>query len=140
MIRPLAIFDADFPDDTIDDDDEIVRFGGRNVAHAIQEMLHSDGYKLTEPEYEHEHGWTFHATRNGFEAWFQIQGGGGRYYLSTKSMQLFKFTRKAKAAYAGVLRTVSSGLNADPRIRDVLWYSHMNPPGELGSTDPVVSG
>jgi hypothetical protein len=138
-IRPLAVFVADFPDDAVvDDNDYIVIASGRGIADAISSMLRKAGYELTEPEHEPEHGWTFYAKGEKTKMWFQVQDIVTECYLSTENMMPFKFRRSVKQAYVAFMKTLNAGLNADPRFRNVLWHTRMNPPGEVGVSDPLI--
>ncbi|HEY3697327.1 hypothetical protein [Phenylobacterium sp.] len=137
-VRPVVRFEADFPDDSIcDEDGFVIGWGGRNVVDAISEVLRKAGYALTEPEEEPEHGWTFHANRHGTEVWFQVQAAG-EYYLDTVHMGLFKFTRKSKQAYVNTLNLINAWIQQDPRFRNIHWHTMGMPPEEMGTSGPVV--
>ncbi len=72
MIRNLATFRADFPDDQIDDDNDIVQYGGKGVTEAIREMLVGLGYGVSEPIHAHEHGWELHIEAQERNLWCQV--------------------------------------------------------------------
>jgi len=136
-IRPLAIVKADFPDDSIEDDNDIVQFEGRGVATVLAEMLRRAGYVVTEPEHQHEHGWDFYAEIGKRRFWFQVQIAD-ECYISSAIQNWFSFRKINKRAYAAALATLNSGMKADPRFRDILWHSKLSPPGEVGWKNPVA--
>jgi len=138
-IRPVAIVKADFPDDSIEDEFDIIQFPGRGIATALAEILRRAGYVVTEPEHQHEHGWDFYADLGKRKFWFQAQVADDC-YVHSAIQNWFSFRKINKQAYAAALATLNSGMKADPRFQEVLWYSKLTPPGEVGWRDPVVEG
>ena len=121
-IRGFAEIIAEFPDDTVEEDDEIVLFGGQNVALAIGETLTSLGYTVTPPVHRFEYGWDFNVTAEGKRVWMQVSYLGDRdYVLSTEFIPKFSLFVSKKQIYAEMLERLNKALAADPRFESVGW-------------------
>jgi hypothetical protein len=122
-IRPWATFRADFPCDMIENDNDIVQFGGRNVAVAIGEMLERLGCVVSEPIYAHEHGWEIEVFADGRNLWCQVTDLNV-YLIYLKDNVLFEGKgRNANPIYVDTLRKFDEALQADPRFHDVSWFT-----------------
>lgn len=121
-IRGFAEIVADFPDDTVEEDDEIVLFGGRNMAEAIGEMLTKLNYEVSPPVHRFEYGWDFEVTSEGKRVWMQVSYLGDRdYVLSTDFIPKFGLFVSKKQIYAEMLNRLNQALAADPRFESVGW-------------------
>ncbi len=134
--RPNVWFAADFPDDTVyDDDGNELQFAGQNVAKAIGEILAAYGYRMEEPENEEHKGWSMNAHRNGLRFWMLVTAIDG-FILQTQDM-----TRRLwpdRAAFPAFLRDLHAGLSADPRFSQLRWWAKEWPPEEEESfPEPV---
>ncbi|MGD9647233.1 MAG: hypothetical protein AB7U73_16090 [Pirellulales bacterium] len=76
-LEKFITFSATLPDDTeYDENEEIVRPGGRNVAELLREELHSRGVECGSV-YEHSfYGWAFDAEYSGLPFWLMLQWPG----------------------------------------------------------------
>jgi hypothetical protein len=139
QIRPCAEFCADFPDDSVEDDDgEIIQFGGRGVAEAIAAMLRGAGFEVSAPEHQHEHGWDFEVEAHGRRTWFQISLIDD-FILQSKFYGSFFTGGRDKKLYAEVLTRLNDGLVADPRFTNVRWQTARDLNRDApGTASPVV--
>lgn len=113
---------AEFPDDTIEEDGEIVQFGGRNAAEAIGEMLIRLGYAVSPPIHRYEYGWDFDVTHEGKRVWMKVSYLGARdYVLSTEFIPKFSLFGGKMQFYAEMLDRLSKELVSDPRFEEVGW-------------------
>lgn len=124
-VRPWAELRTDLPSDQIDDEHDIVQFGGRGVAEAIGGLLAAQGYEVSQPEYAGEHGWEFdfHALERRF--WRQVTETD-RILLLCIDMTSSPFgaiSRKPPhPAYVEVMTLLDRELANDPRFHDLAWY------------------
>jgi hypothetical protein len=134
--RPNAWFNADFPDDTVyDDDGNEAQFAGRNVAEAIAKILTARGYSVDVPENWDENGW-----------WLRARGKGCSFSVLITAIEDFILQTKDmtwrlwpdRAAFVEFLRHLQAGLNADPRFSQLRWFVANWPPTEAESfADPI---
>lgn len=137
-IRPCAAFSADFPDDMIEEDGEIVQFGGRGVAEAVAVMLQHLGYDVSPPEHQHEHGWDFEIKVKTDRVWMQISDLGD-FILITRYFPGFGlFKKNSDDIYPEMLTRLNGALAGDPRFSNIRWQFHSDvDSGTPGARDPV---
>lgn len=136
-IRPCAEFSADFPDDMIEEDGQIVQFGGRGVAEAIASMLQGLGYEVSVPEHQHEHGWDFDVKVQKDRVWMQVSDLGD-FILSTEYFPSFGLFKKPSDIYPQLLTRLNGELAADPRFSSIRWqFLRDVDSGAPGAKDPV---
>ena len=134
-IRPCAEFRTDIPSDMVEDEHDIVQFGGRAVAMAVGEMFAGLGYKVEEPSYEGEHGWDLRVQRGDFCLWLEFTEIE-EMILQTKDVT--PRSKRSAKAYGDALIELNEALSSDPRFHDVLWYSQVAlTSGQGGSSSPV---
>ena len=56
-LRPDVQFRSGFPDDTVENGDDIVEWPGRNIAEALKAALERLGYRVSEPVSMEHVGW-----------------------------------------------------------------------------------
>jgi hypothetical protein len=123
ILRTSAQFHADFPDDTIENEHDIVQFGGRNVAEAIGEILKGFGYGVEPPEYAGEHGWEFSIKAGKRRIWFQITMGDPAFLLMTQDTGIFSRGRpENRRLLAEILTRLHDALASDSRFDRIFWY------------------
>ena len=71
-LRSEIEFRSGFPDDTVEDDEDIVQWPGLNIAAALKMPLEQLGYRVSEPIHAHEHGWELDIWRGRKRLWLQI--------------------------------------------------------------------
>lgn len=135
-IRSRAEIVADFPDDSIEDDDDIIQFGGRGLAEAIVEMLRRLGYEVSTPEHRDEHGWDFTVRSNRKKVWMQVTDLRTEYVLSTDYIWSLRAFLSKEQMYAPLLRRLNQEFARDPRFKNVSWYGAYEPGGR-GAANPV---
>ena len=118
-ISNKAQIGADFPDDTVWVDDEIVLWGGKNVTVAIGEILTRLGAEVSEPILE-DNGWALNISYKGRNPWCLIHDGGEGFiyfYMDDRWG-----ARGDMAAYVELIVQLNAELHRDPRFDDIRWY------------------
>jgi len=139
-VYPYAEFDADFPDDQVDEGGHVKFFPGRNVAEAIAEILRRTGLNPAEPEHLDVHGWGFHTKFKKHSMWIQLSTSeDAHFYMYTWNSSSFidRLTKAAKMIHPEFLIVLSRELNADPRFHGITWFSRDDRNREAGSAKPV---
>lgn len=121
LIRPCAEFTPDFPDDRIEEDGEIIQFGGRGVAEAISTSLRGHGYEVTPPEHQGEYGWDFEVRVQKRRIWILISDLGDGFILQSRCYAGLFPRRQDETIYAEVLNRLNEALIADGRFGNVRW-------------------
>nr|MEA2798018.1 hypothetical protein [Phenylobacterium sp.] len=130
-VKPWAVFFADFPDDQIENEREIVIFGGRNVALAIGEILARLGCEVSTPEYGGERGWEFGATFEGQRFWCLVSSFRPAFFMNFEGPSIFLSSpRRDQPGYVAIAQRLSDALAQDPRFHDIQWYSREEGPPE----------
>ena len=130
-LRPNVWFKADFPDDTVyDQDGNEVQFAGQNVAEAVAKTLTAYGYSMEEPESWDENGWSLNAHWKGRRFWMLVTAIDD-FILQTKNMTWRLWPDRA--AFVEFLLHLQAGLNADPRFSQLRWFAADWPPSEAES-------
>jgi hypothetical protein len=119
-----AEFRTDFPDDLVRNGDEVVQFGGQNVAEAVKELITGLGYDVKGPENGDEHGWWLYINPEDRQLWVQVTDLPPDVILMTEDITFFMnrwFSKNGHLyrEFAGKLRTA---LEADPRFHHVRWF------------------
>lgn len=143
MVRvyPNAEFEADFPNDQVDEDGRVAIFPGRNVSEAIAELVRGAGVKADEPEHQHEHGWAFVAKYESRSIWVEIcTFEDQQFHMYAKYGGLLGFLPSTKRAHREFLTLLSRVLNGDPRFRNVVWFSNRDDRHDFGSPVPIEEG
>ena len=126
--RNKALIGADFPDDMVEVDGEIVEWGGKGIAVAITDILRRLGAEVSEPIDEDEHGWGLDIDYKGRMPWCLIQDGGGHFYFHIDDRW-----GRDRPEYVELLLGLNEGLHGDPRFHDVRWYGR----GDLNWNGPT---
>ncbi len=122
-IRSWANALADFPDDSIEDEIDFVRFPGGNVAAAIKEILERLGCTVSEPIHAYENGWELDISADGRNLWCKVTLIN-RYLICLKDNVSFESKKRGpNPTYVDMLRKFDDALQADPRFHDVTWFA-----------------
>ncbi len=113
---------ADFPDDQLEKDGEIVRPGGMGVAEAIAQLLSQAGLSVSEPSLDFEHGWEFFAEVDGRRFWVLVTDLDQTKLIQTRDVSPFaRRLFRGQAAYANFLKEMYRMLSDDARFSSVQW-------------------
>ena len=136
ILRPVVEFRSGFPDDTVEDDDEIVQWPGRNIAEFLKATLESLGYRVSEPVHAHEHGWELDIWRGPKRLWLQVSVlDEEECYLTAenKTSWLWPDVRLFRA----FLSDLQIAIERDSRFSPVGWYPKGGPtPGRIPAAGP----
>ena len=120
QIYPNAEFAADFPDDMVEKDGEIVQFPGRNVAEALAGMLRAKGYQPSPLLDEAQRGWSFEVPVERRRVWLLVSQIDDFILQTERHAGLFPRMRDEEI-HAEVLTALHEGMSADPRFADIKW-------------------
>ena len=133
IIRQWAEFTSDLPDDFIEDEHDIIQYGGKSVAAAIGEHLRALGCEVSEPIYADEHGWELDIVAGKRKLWCQVTQIEKWLITFEQAPVLFDFFKKIRPEYLDMLSRLADALAADPRFHDVRWFApdevHTEAPG-----------
>jgi hypothetical protein len=132
-VKPWVAFTTDLPDDQIEDGhNNIVLFGGRNVAAAIGEVFTRLGCKVADPENAGENGWEFALTyQESHRFWCQVNSTSYPVFrLLFEDMSRRPRAAPNAAAYAELAVKLTAALRNDPQFHDVTWWSAKEGPPE----------
>ena len=133
IVRSLATFQADFPDDSVADDFDVVLCGGKNVAEAIRAILLSEGCTDDKLRYGGAHGWELTFAYRGYPLWMQIVQLD-HYILNCKESPGFG-DGSDSAPHLNILQMLNEKLRRDGRFRDIVWYRHQDYSGNNEGSD-----
>src|ERR1700744_1748770 len=122
IVKPCAEFKADFPDDQIEQNGEIVELGGRNVAEAIADIFRKLGSHIEKIEGDYR-GWWCSFTYEGLALEFQLID------LSSHYLFVLHEPLRARPDYALFLHALldlDKNLRLEGRFHDLLWYGYEN--------------
>ena len=124
-LRDSVEFLADFPDDTVcDDNGDEVQFAGENVARTIAELLTKRGYEVSEPENCLEFGWELGALRSKSRFWMRITKIEEFVIVTQDMTRRLWPKREPFAAFLGDLHAV---LQSDVRFSRIRWFQDALP-------------
>ena len=132
-VKPWIAFLTTLPDDQVEDGhNNIVLFGGRNVAVAIGEIFTRLGYKVGEPEHAGENGWEFALTyKESHRFWCQVNSTSYPVFrLLFEDMSFRPRSARNAAAYGELALKLAAALRNDPQFHDVTWWSAKEGPPE----------
>lgn len=137
-VFPNAEFDADFPNDAIEEDGDITVFAGQNVAKAIAEIMRRAGFEPDAP-WNEENGWGFHTNFKKRPIWIGVSSFEDEHFHMFVEDASFmdRFMGYAKKAHREFLVVLSRELQADPRFRNITWFADRDRDHEFGSPVPV---
>jgi len=115
---------ADFPDDQLEQDGEIMRPEGMGVAVAIAQLLRQAGVSVSEPSLDFEHGWESVAERDGRKFWILVTDLERTKLIQTRDVSPFvRRLFSGQAAYASFLNELYQSLSDDLRFESVKWIN-----------------
>jgi hypothetical protein len=120
IVRSLATFQADFPDDCVEDDFNIVLVGGKNVTEAIRDILVAQGCTDAKLLYGGEHGWELTFAYEGYPLWMQVVQLD-HYILVCKESPI-PGDGSESVPHLKVLLMLNERLRQDGRFHDLVWY------------------
>jgi hypothetical protein len=137
-VKPWVKFRADFPSDMIEEDGQIVQFGGRNVTLALAQILRTLGCKVSDPIYAGDHGWELDVYCEKIHLWAQISDLYPIYYIMLEDN--FRFIGKSNPlCYLDLLKSLNEEFNRDHRFHDITWFDSEDFDVDgVGSDTPVI--
>jgi hypothetical protein len=138
-LRTFAEFDSDIPDETVEDEHDIVVYGGKGVAEAIMELLKAPTRQVSTLEDLNFKGWEFtvRTTRRRFV--FRVQ------YIEQVLLSSFDdtlpsiFGKPNQADHAALLTGLDALMQRDGRFHNIRWCNENEIFGE-GSGTPTPLG
>jgi hypothetical protein len=121
-LRHWAEFTSDLPEDHIEEDGEIIQFGGKSVAEAITGILNGLGYRSGPPEYAGEHGWDFHVMCGKRRLWGQVTLIEGYIFTFEDPSWIARLLRRLHPVYLEAITRLADALATDGHFHSVRWY------------------
>jgi hypothetical protein len=135
VVRPWAEFDADFPSDMIEDEHDIVQFGGKNVAEAIGELLVGFGCVIEKLYYAGEHGWECLFLYERRSLWFQVTDMESYLFVCEQPI----WGTSPDPRYIHALLKLNEALRQDGRFHNLGWFRSEDVlSGKAGAESPVI--
>ena len=137
IIRRIAEFQADFPDDQVWDGNHAAILGGHGVSAAIKEMLNRHGFEVGYLQHDPPYGWRFIARVDGTPIRLQVTDLGDHFILDTKDNSgLFARGKRSRQGHARLLKTLHEAFGGDSRFASVTWWER-HEAGEHPAQEPV---
>ncbi|NEX91545.1 hypothetical protein [Caulobacter sp. 17J65-9] len=138
-VRRWAEFASDLPEDQIEDEHDIVQYGGKSVAEAIHAVLEGLGCAMEPVTYAHEHGWEFCFSYEKRYLWCQVTLIE-EYLVVVDDRTFFGKALGYHPAYQEIMTKLARALAEHPRFSNVRWYfDHQVHSGEPGAKEPVTA-
>ncbi|MCI0632221.1 MAG: hypothetical protein L0Y44_16380 [Phycisphaerales bacterium] len=135
--RPFSTFKADFPDDSIEQDDEIVVPAGRNIMEAICLQLKQLGHDAQAPSQHSFYGWSSQFAVGQLKVWLVLQFPDPWLLIAEARGNLLS-GRKAKAdALQKGVEAIAAALAKEPRIGEVCWMTQEAYESSQGAKAPT---
>jgi hypothetical protein len=139
-VRRWAEFASDLPEDQIEDENDIVQFGGKSVAEAIHEVLGRLGCERDPVTYAHEHGWEFNFRYKKRRLWCQVTLIEDYLCVVEDTSFFDKLFGRHHPDYLEIMTNFSRELAQHPRFRNVRWYfDHQVQSDAPGAKEPVAA-
>ena len=137
-VRRWVRFETTLPDDHIEDEKDIVQFGGKTVAEEIAKIISRLGWAPDDVEYGGEHGWWFTVNVGGHFNYCQVTLIGD-FFLLMDGKPFFGWLRKRpNLPYFDLLTKFAEELERDPRFSKVTWHTDDTVElGKNGATRPI---
>jgi hypothetical protein len=120
-LRTDVLFRSGFPDDTVEEDDDIVAWPGRNIMEALKAALELLGYDVSEPVSLEHAGWELDISRERKALWLRVNVAGAEesYLMAGSSTSWFSSDKKPLLMLLADLQRV---LEADARFGGAGWF------------------
>jgi hypothetical protein len=119
-----AELSSNFPDDQIEENGEIVRFGGLVACAAITETLVEMGFKVEDPDYLEVRGWELYPTKGKLRLWMRICNvEEGLYLLGVGKLGMFQTRRRRRKFVEEVLVPFNEALRKNPQFGRIAWIN-----------------
>jgi hypothetical protein len=126
MIRNFCSFNADFPDDSQENErDDIEIPAGRNLAAALVESLRGSGVQVSDP-YQHSfYGWAVDIRTDKCTIQCLIQNPQPWLLIveARRSLGDRMTGKRHDGALSQALHTIQQAMNTDPRFTPIGWYT-----------------
>ncbi|MBN9318233.1 MAG: hypothetical protein J0I28_00870 [Caulobacterales bacterium] len=122
----------------VEDEHDIIQFGGKGVSEAIGAILSGLGYSVGELDYQGERGWEFSAGAEGQQIWLLLSDLGDYLMLQVEDPSFMGLRPKYRQFREHFLSGLTDALNRDGRFHDLLWFAAVGDP--FGFPDPAGEG
>lgn len=132
-LRPDVQFRSGFPDDTVEDDDDIVEWPGRNIAEALKSALERLGYRVSEPICMEHAGWELDILhqRKSFNVRISVIDADECYLMADNTKAWFWPDVKGFRMFLADLQRI---VDEDIRFGVIGWFPRG---GSSGATEPA---
>jgi hypothetical protein len=139
-LRDTAQFEADFPDDRVEDEYGLIAPAGRNIAIEVIKILKSLDCWVSEPVDAREHGWELFIIKADRRFWGLVTMVGPVYLrLLDRGWRWPLLGARHNPVYLELISGLDEGLKGDPRFKDVRWYAFWELQNFLPGADKPIS-
>ena len=136
-VRHCAEFASSLPTDLIEDDNDIVQFGGKSVAAAIGEILTGLGCDVEPPSYAGDHGWDFCGKIRDAKFFCQVTLIEDYIFLFKRRDEFPSWFQRHPPALYITLDALAVAMAGDERFSNLRWvYEPLA--DETGVVDPLI--
>jgi hypothetical protein len=137
IVRSGATFTSDLPEDHIEDEEDIIQYGGKSVAEAIGEILTQLGCVVT-LTYADFKGWELDVGYKNRNLWCRVSIIDSYLFFFEDCSLVRNILRRPHPSYLDILSQLADELGRDPRFHDVLWFRSEDMLSDVpGATAPV---
>lgn len=120
-VRANVHFQSRFPDDSVEDDEELVVWPGRNISEVLKAALERLGYRVSEPIHAPEQGWELDIWQGRRRLWLQVSVlDASECYLSAENMTFWLWRDRGLRTFLADLEGI---LKDDDRFVVDGWFS-----------------
>ena len=140
--RTYVTFNADFPDETVwDENDEIRIPGGKHIIDMIWGELGKSKFKITSPEQHSYYGWAFEIRDGDATMWLLLQGGDLWILMTMQQKSIIDTLRfrHYDSTHMSLNDRIHSFLSQNAHVENIKWYSEKEweiSPGQPGNPNP----
>ncbi|MHA3771684.1 hypothetical protein ACXR0O_09115 [Verrucomicrobiota bacterium sgz303538] len=122
-MTPFATFKSSFPDDQLEEGDEIVVPGGRNIMRAIYHRLSRRGYRVFNFDQHSFYGWSFDSSGNEGAYWLLLQNAEPWHLQVNDARMIWTRLWKGRELFAAFIDECRICLDSIPEIGSIRWMS-----------------
>ena len=138
IVREICEFKTHLPDDQVEEDGDIVEYGGEGMTVALSGILSDLGWTVVETEYLDMRGWNIYA-RKAIDVSLRVQSYHPDFHLGIYNKSKVK---GYEIHHWDLLSQMNAALRADARFYDIQWKTRDDGMFDdaPGATEPLAEG
>jgi len=123
-LRNFVTFEAAFPDDSFESEDEDeMPPGGRNICVALRDMLQRLGLRVSSVDQYQFYGWEMVASDDRYKYWFMLQDAEPWLLMAEPRAGFFVRKAPVQEALRQLLIKLNTEIGRDTRFSNVRWHT-----------------